>query len=80
MQCKVANRQQVSSEAYLSCQRHLLTQEYLLNIKTIRTLNKITSMKNTLHKEMSVIDYELVITTFLVPTAENISKIHKNHG
>ena len=37
-------------------------------------------MKNTLHKEMSVIDYELVITTFLVPTAENISKIHKNHG
>ena len=58
LQFKVANKLLESSESYLSCQRRLLNQEIPIKHKTIRTLyNKITSMKNSLHNEMSFIDY-----------------------
>ena len=81
LQFKVANKRLESSEAYLSCQRRLLNQEISFEYKTIWTFyNKITSMKNSLHIEMSFIDYVHVVTNFLVLNEKNISKIRKNQG
>ena len=62
LQFKVANKRLESSEAYLSCQRRLLNQEIYVEYKTIRTFyNKITFIKNSLHSEMSFIDYVHVV-------------------
>ena len=58
LQFKVANKWLESSEAYLSCQRHLLNPEMSIKYRSIRALNnKITSVKNNLYSEMSFIDY-----------------------
>ena len=52
-----------------------------IKYKTIRAFNnKITSMKNNLYNEMSFIDYEHVITKFLVHSDKNIYKIRMNQG
>ena len=81
LQFKVANKRLELSEAYLSCQRHLLNQKISIKYKTIWILyNKITSIKNSLHNEMTFIDYVHVVTKFLVLNNKNISKIRKNHG
>ena len=81
LQFKVANKWLESSEAYLSCQRRLLTQEISIKYKTFRTLyNKITSMKNSLHNEMSFIDYVHFVIKVSVLNDKNISKIRKNQG
>ena len=37
-------------------------------------------MKNNLYNQISFIDYEHVVTKFLVSNNKNISKIHKNQG
>ena len=53
----MANKELESSKGYLSCQRRLLNQEIFIKYKAIRTLyNKITSMKSSLHSEMSFTD------------------------
>ena len=81
LQFKVANKRLESSEAYPSCERCLLNKEISIKYKTIRTLyNKITSMKNSLHNEMSFIDYVHVVTKFLLLNDKNISKIRKNQA
>ena len=52
-----------------------------IKYKTLRTLyNKITSVKNDLHNEMSFIDYLHVVTKFFVLNDKNISKIRKNQS
>ena len=57
LQFTVANKELESSKGYLSCQRRLLNQEIFIKYKAIRTLyNKITSMKSSLHSEMSFTD------------------------
>ena len=81
LQFKVANKRLESFEAYLSCRRRLLNQEMSIKYITIRALNnKIISMKNNLHNEMSFIDYVHVITKFLVSNDKNSYKIRKNKG
>ena len=80
-QFKVANKQLESSEAYFSCQRRLLNQEISIKYKTIWTLyNKVTSMKNSLHNEMSLAYYVHVVTKFLALNDKNISKTRKNQS
>ena len=79
IQVKVANKRLESSEAYLGCQRRLLNQKISIKHKTIRTLYyKITSTKNSLHNEISFMDYVPAITNVLVLNDKNISKICKN--
>ena len=81
LQFQVANKRLESSEAYVSCQKRLRNQEISIKYKNIRTLyNKITSMKNILHNEISFLDYVHVATKFLVLNNKNITKVYKNQG
>ena len=81
LQFNVANKWLESSEAHLSCQSCLGNQEITITYKTTETFNnKITSMKNNLHKEMGFIDHAHSFTKLLVSNVKNISKFHKNQG